>query len=257
MRSAAESKIQDQASADMVNRLLVAWQHPQSRSISPVGRLEQQGNRYSFRYLQRASEVEGFKPFIGFPDLASSYDSTRLFPLFRQRVMDPKRPDYVRYLETLGLGEDAAPMEILSRSAGIRQGDAIMLFPEPPVQADGSTKYSFLVHGVRHMAKFGAEERIADLKSGDELTLIDEPSNPVNPRALLVTSSGEYSLGWVPDLLLEYVHRVRDEGGSRILVERTNGPDVPWHLRLCVCLVGKAPTGWKPFEGPGWKVSTR
>ena len=145
-------------------------------------------------------------------------------------------------------------MEVLGRSSGVRQGDAIMLFPEPLVEPSGSSRYSFLVHGVRHMAKYGVEERIARLTQGEELALIDEPSNPVNPRALVVTSSGSHSLGWVPDLLLDYVHKVRDTATARLLVERTNGTDVPWHLRLCVRLEGDVPPGWKPFEGPGWET---
>jgi len=254
MPSVTERRPRHPTDAVRVNRLLVAWQHPQSRIIAPVGRLEQQGDRYTFRYLRRASEVEDFRPFIGFPELARSYVSSQLFPLFRQRVMDPKRRDYIRYLETLGLGEDAAPMEVLGRSGGVRQGDAIMLFPEPVVHPNGSTKYSFLVHGVRHMAKFGVEERIARLKQGEELTLMDEPSNPFNPRALVVTNSGNHSLGWVPNLLLDYVHKVRDTATARLLVEHTNGPGVPWHLRLCVCLEGSVPAGWRPFEGPDWET---
>lgn len=253
MPSATETMPLELAGAQQVSSLIVAWQDPESRIISPVGRLEQRSGTYSFRYLRRAVDVQGFRPFIGFPDLGRSYESSRLFPLFRQRVMDPKRRDYARYLETLGLGDEAAPMEVLGRSGGVRHGDAIMLFPPPLVQPDGRTEYSFLVHGVRHMAKFGVEERLARLEQGDELLIVDEPSNPMNQRALVVTSTDGHGLGWVPDLLLEYVHKARETASAMLYVERTNGPDTPWHLRLCVRLAGAVPRGWKPFEGPGWE----
>ena len=43
--------------------LIVAWQHPTSRLISPVGLLEH-GAGYRYRYLRRAPAVEGFLPFL-------------------------------------------------------------------------------------------------------------------------------------------------------------------------------------------------
>jgi hypothetical protein len=238
----------------VASRLLVAWQHPTSRIISAVGRLAQHPDgHYSFVYLRRAQDVAGFQRFIGFSDVDRRYESSQLFPLFRQRVMDPRRPDYVRYLETLGLDEDAAPMEILGRSTGVRQGDAIFLFPEPRVAQDGSTTCTFLVHGVRYMAKYGVEAHIATLSKGDELRLEPEPTNPVNPRAQLVCARTGQPFGWVPDVLLDYVHHVRSVAEPIVTVERTNGNDAPWHLRLCVRLVGMVAAGYRPFEGSGWE----
>src|SRR5262245_29591138 len=105
-------------------RLGVAWQHPRSRRIAPVGILWREASVYRFRYVRNIANVPDFVPFLGFPDLGAAYSSPRLFPLFAQRVMDPRRPDYGRYVATLDLARDATPWEQLARSEGRRAGDA-------------------------------------------------------------------------------------------------------------------------------------
>lgn len=231
----------------------MAWQHPHSRKIHPVGVLEQAfDGSYAFAYLRRARDVEGFRPFLGFPDLTRRYESSALFPLFAQRVMDSRRPDYETYMHTLGLPEDAAPMEVLARSGGHRSGDTIQLVPEPLVETDGTTWCRFLVHGIRHRP--GAGERITALRAGDELALRDEPDNPKNSRAVLVAANDEQPLGWVPDLLLDYVHHVRARSEPLVRVEQANGENVPPHLRLLVSLSGTVAPGYRPFTGPGWET---
>jgi hypothetical protein len=89
------------ASPRVLRRLAVAWQHPVTRAIEPVGILECDEAGYRFRYVRNALRVEGFRPLLGFPDLHRTYESTRLFPLFAQRVMDARRPDYRRMLGPL------------------------------------------------------------------------------------------------------------------------------------------------------------
>jgi hypothetical protein len=254
MRNLISPQSHPMMTSAVLRRLLVAWQHPTSRVIAAVGVLAQRAEGYSFGYLRRAEHVDGFLPFLGFPDLHRTYLSARLFPLFRQRVMDPRRPDYIHYLETLGLDEDAAPMEVLERSAGVRKGDAIMLFPEPRIEPNGATRCFFLVHGVRHMAKFGAESQIAALVPGDPLFLQPQPTNDYNPKALVVTTTSGQPLGYIPDLLLDYVHEVLRKGEPTLTVERTNGADAPWHLRLFVRFSGRVSSGYEPFSGPEWET---
>lgn len=241
--------------SSLVRRLVVAWQNPRTRSMHPVGVLEEDGQTYTyrFRYLKRAAEAEDFRPFLGFPDLGRSYTSNRLFPLFAQRVMDARRPDYEGYLDSLGLSGRPGPMEILARSGGKRVGDMIQLFPEPQTGENGATSCLFLVHGIRHIP--GAEDRVERLNRGDVLHLLDEPSNPKNPRAILVTADGGDRIGWVPDLLLDYVHIARNHGPTQVRVERANGRDASPHMRLLVSFSGTVPQGYRPFVGPGWETS--
>ncbi|GII75686.1 hypothetical protein Sru01_06680 [Sphaerisporangium rufum] len=230
-------------------RLLVAWQDPQTHLILPVGILEQSPHGFSFSYLRRARDIAGFRPLFGFDRLEDRYESPGLFPLFRQRLMDSRRTDYLRYLTALGLSENASPLAVLGRSEGRRAGDSIFLMAEPEVDDKGRTHADFFVHGIRYKAD--AESQIATLRVGEPLRLRDDPDNPVNSRALLVTHRGD-ELGWVPNLLLNYVHIVRDTDDVAIFVAQVNGNDVPPNLRLRVELTGTVPVGYRPFHGEEW-----
>lgn len=227
------------------NRLLVAWQNPQTRQITLVGLLEHAAGRYYFRYLRRALSTEGFRPFLGFDDLRRRYVSEHLFPLFRQRIMDHHRPDFGRYLDTLGLDDDSSPLAVLGRSGGSRPGDSIFLLREPNVADDGTTWATFFVHGVRHQQ--GAADRIAQLRPGDHLRVRREPDNPVNRLAVLVTAEDEQALGWVPDVLADYVQHTLSMGTPKVRVRQVNAPDTPPNLRLLVELSGQLPPGYSPF----------
>ncbi|MBG0816016.1 hypothetical protein [Planomonospora sp. ID82291] len=252
MASSSQSSSLRTSGTAGTSRLLVAWQDPRTRAIAPIGVLEKTSDGFSFAYLRKVMDIPGFRPLLGFGDLERRYRSSALFPLFNQRLMDSRRPDYRRYLTVLGLSGGASPMTVLGRSGGRRAGDSIFLVPEPCVEEDGRTSAAFFVHGSRHRP--GAESCISVLHEGELLDLRDDPSNPVNQRALLVTREGT-ELGWVPDLLLDYVHHVRDAGAMTIRVAQVNGSDVPPNLRLRVRLHGSVPCGYLPFRGEDWATT--
>ncbi|MGH3995870.1 MAG: HIRAN domain-containing protein [Pseudonocardiaceae bacterium] len=227
-------------------RLLVAWQNPDTRRIALVGVLERGAGRYCFRYLRAALDTPGFRPFLGFDDLRRRYESEQLFPLFRQRIMDHDRPDFDRYLDTLGLGENSSPLAVLGRSGGKRAGDSIFLLREPEVFSDGITRAMFFVHGVRYQQ--GAAARIGQLRPGDQLHLRPEPDNEFNARAVLVTIYDDQAIGWVPDLLTDYVQHALSMGTPAVRVSKVNGEDTPPNLRLLVELSGQLPIGYRPFD---------
>jgi hypothetical protein len=235
-------------------RFAVAWQNPTNRRIFPVGVLDITPNAYAFRYLERVHEAEGFSPFIGFPELTRAYSASRLFPFFEQRVMDSRRPDFPEYVAALGLSETAGEIELLARSSGNRIGDTVRLSLEPAVGDDGRCRYEFPVHGVRHVRDGEqAEAVLGGLHSGQRLSLRAEPDNPVNARALQVaTADGEIALGWVPDLLLDFVHLLRETGPVDLTVLHANRPDQPKHLSLFVRIEGTGPAGYRGFSGPRW-----
>lgn len=252
-------------SQDVLQRLVVAWQHPVSRAISPVGFLSYDGHRYRFAYMRNAQRVPDFRPLLGFPELGSAYCSENLFPLFAQRAMDPRRADFHRYVESLGLEGEPSPWEQITRSEGHRQGDTIQLLPEPTVTG-GELTFSFLVHGIRHahdgpkilagrhvqVTRAQVEHALAHLKPGDELLLAAEPGNPRNVLALMVIGSG-VPVGYLPDLLTEDVHELVRRASVTVVVEHVNGPDAPWHLRLLARLRA-APVGdFRFFTGERWQ----
>jgi hypothetical protein len=168
--------------------------------------------------------------------------------------MNPRRPDYSEYLRSLDLSADATTWEQLARTEGKLASDTIQLIPEPAVEEDRTTWGRFLVAGIRWRLKDPTEREqvLAAIQPGEHLQLTDEPTNRKNPRAILTTTSTGAAVGWVPDLLLDYVHTVMDEGTSEVSVIHKNGPDAPSHMRLLVELRGTVPHGYAPFDGPKW-----
>ena len=238
-------------------RLAVAWQHPVSRRIEPVGLLSCIDGGFCFNYLARALDVPGFQPFLGFPDLTRTYTSARLFPLFAQRVMRRTRPDYARHLSALGLDDRADQWDVLARSQGQRQGDGVRLFAEPLVTEAGQTYATFFVSGIRHrvLAESQVEEALSRLDVGDELRLLPQPTNEVDSNALLVAEHNDVALGWVPSVLLPYVTTVRIEREPVVTVRAAHGADVVPAYRLLVTVRGHVPADYRPFDGPAWTLA--
>jgi HIRAN domain len=247
-------------------RLIVSWQHPTDRGIHAVGELTFDGETYEFAYLRNAEAIVDFRPLLGFPELHERYRSTHLFPLFAQRVMDPRRQDYVRYVTRLGLDPaNSTPWEQISRSGGSRQGDTLQLFPRPIIE-NGRVHCSFLVHGVRHIpsksrnldghtvevSKAEHEQALSGLVPGDPLLLAREPENEANPRAIVITDNNGTPLGYVPDLLVEDVQRVMVLGRFTVEAVHVNSHEAPAHLRIVAQLDAELDPEFRFFDGPQW-----
>ena len=207
--------------------LLVSRQDPESRRYSCVGILSHDGRVFRFVYDDAATRA-----LPGLP-LGRVHESDSLFPIFAERVMDSHRPERAETLEQLGLGAEAEPLEVLAVSGGGRTGDTYELTPRPQ---PGPVSLPFLVHGIRHLTP---EERSAvdDLQPGESLELRCETDNEVNERALLVKQGGD-RLGYVPDPLLDYLHRIM-ERPYELVVDRLNPVEAGMHMRLLVRLTGE------------------
>jgi hypothetical protein len=252
--------------AEAGRRLVVAWQHPDKRLIEPVGFLSYDGDRYRFGYIRNALTVEDFRPLFGFEQLDVSYEADELFPLFAQRAMDPRRPDYQRYVKRLGLEGEPTPWVQIARSQGHREGDTIQLFPEPVIIGN-EVRCLFLVHGIRHAHKYpkilnGAtvevtreqvDEALNSLHDGDELGIVPEPENRKYPQAIVVMGKPLVPVGWIPNLLVEDLHRLMEQANVRVTVERINGSDAPEHLRLLARLQAAPVTSFRFFTSKRWE----
>lgn len=253
-------------STEAARRLVVTWQHPDERLIEPIGKLDYDGHCYRFGYIRHVLQVKNFRPLLGFRNLYRQYTSDQLFPFFAQRVMDPRRPDYHRYVQRLGLPDDASPWEQIARSQGRRQGDTIQLLPEP-INDHGVIVCRFLVNGVRHVPgpsrildgrpiqvdRNQVEAALRDLRPGDSLDIAREADNPVNKLALMVMAGSTTPVGWIPNLMLEDMHRLMSRAKVTVTADHINGPNAPWHLRLLALLTGHDAGQFRFFTGEKWE----
>lgn len=235
-----------------MRRFAISWRNRSKRVITPVAVLDDFGPaEYQFQYLEDAGRVEGFRPFIGFPNLESIYISQRLWPFFELRVMERKRPDFPEYVSWLGLKVDASTLDILSRSGGGNKADNVQVVESPAVAGDGSTEAIFLARGVRYVLRdYGTEAAADSLRPGDRLLLSDDVTNEANPRALLLKTRDGAAVGWIPDLLVEYSRQVREGGGNVELLQNNHGS--PWHTRLLVRVSGHVRPDTSVFSGGAW-----
>lgn len=227
--------------------------------IRPVGILTRLpadsdgGESYRFVYLKAAETFEGFDCLPGLPDLYQVYEDERLFPVFRNRLMPRRRPDYDAFVQKLGLSNDSDPFEVLIRGEGRRATDRIEVFAHPARTPEGDLTTLFFARGIRHIE--GAAEAVDQLSADDVLRLEDDPGNTVNPRAILLHARTGRRLGWVPDCLLETIHELRDfDADLRVVAEHVNpSATTAPHMRLLCRLRAAWPEGYEPLQGPDYQ----
>ena len=188
--------------------LYLAWQdNDPSRAWFPVGQLDADIERplYRFRYIggaRRAQEKAGFPLLVEFPSLEEDYQSSELFPLFRNRVMNRKRPDFGDYLNSLDLSGESDPIEILAVNGGRRVTDSYEVFPKIEKDNTGLFTCRFFLHGWRRINQ-AAQDRINLLKPGEELYLTLELTNPATGLALQIQTKDYHMIGWAPRYLVK------------------------------------------------------
>lgn len=239
--------------------LFLAWQAPQQRSWFPIGRLDADvvGQHYIFNYTKGALQAEeqgGFKPLTAFPDLKRSYESSELFPLFQNRVVDRNRRDFDVYLKSLGLTEPD-PIAILALTGGERQTDSLEVFPKIEKQPDGSFMCRFFVHGLRYIPK-SAVDRGLILEVGERLGVSIELTNPKTRVAIQLTSTDYHFVGWTPHYLVQDLLNVISDGPAAVEahVLRVNRDAVPANRRVLVEFKGRFPKGVEPMSSEPFQL---
>lgn len=233
--------------------LFVNWQDDGSRRIFPVGRLVTlAGGGYEFGYIAAAREAQslGFAPFVAFPALEEVYRAPELPAFFKNRVVQPGRPDYPQHLEELGLQPaTATPIDILARSGGRRVTDPLEVFAElVPARDEDRFETHFFVRGIRHYP--GAEDAVTQLQPGDLLTLRPEPTNAFNHKAVLLACPDQRCVGYVPDYLADDINELaRLDPSIQVSVVRVNPAPAPSQQRL-LCRLTISPSAPRPHRGP-------
>jgi hypothetical protein len=242
-----------------MNRVVyIAWRvgSPDERgNWSPVGRLEYADDEYCFVYTHGARTLEGFHLFPGMTDLHAVYRTKTLLPMMSNRLLSHSRPEFKAWLAWSGFDPDNPPdpLAILGVTGGIRQTDALEVFPEPSPDAEGRYRTRFFVHGLRH-ASPEALQRLPSLAAGMTLRLDLEDDNPHDPRAVAVLDDrdGESQrLGYVPRYLARDVRALTAQAGAdaiELAVVRVN-PQAPLQMRLLCQLTAPWPAEFAPCAG--------
>lgn len=248
------------------HELIVTWQHPLERSMEPIGKLAFDGHAYSFDYLDTAKTLKDFRPLLGFEDFGRHYVSQELFPIFEERVMDPQRPDYERYVRDLNLPSDASPWEQLASSGGGSESDTLQLYPIPHY-SDGVWQCRFLINGSRYLLEKQVEidgvtlesyegevfEEILDsLRPGQELRVVHEDSNKSSATAMLALVLEDKPIGWVPNWLAAEILPLVSDADFTFVVEQVNPASAGWHLRILARFIVGLPADHRFFAGPSW-----
>ena len=230
--------------------LFLAWQAPADRAWFPVGRLDAdtEHSSYRFHYTRGADKarVEGFHPIASFPDFKASYESSELFPMFKNRVLGSQRRDFKSYLDSLAL-EASDPISILAISGGERQTDSFEVFPKIENGSDGSFSCRFFLHGLRHM-RSAVQLRAGNLREGEALGVSVELNNPKYGLAIQLTSRDYEFLGWTPRYIvadvLKAINKTHDISAR---VVKVNAESVPLNRRVLVELQGLLPADYEPM----------
>jgi len=228
--------------------LYLAWEDPHSREWFSVGKLTMEGKIYRFVYTKGATRSKNFIPFGSMRDLHEVYRSLDLFPLFTNRLISSKRPEYADFLRWLDLREDEAdPLVILARTEGVRETDSLTVFPCPEADPDGKYVVHFFSHGVRHLLD-EARVRIGKLHAGETLYLMPDPQNRFDACAIALRTDDPASIvGYCP----RYISRdflevlANNPDAVQVRVKRVN-TEAPIQLRLLCTLTAKWPEKFKP-----------
>ena len=210
--------------------LFLAWQDKaKSRAWFPIGRLDvsEKDPKYRFRYIEgvkRAHSEVGFPPLWDFPYFKKDYRSAEIFPLFKNRIMSPRRPDFADYMRSLKLSEYADPIEILSVNGGRRATDSFEVFPKLVKSGDGSFVCRFFLHGRRHTNK-AAQERRDKLRSGEKLYVAMELNNPATTFGVQIQTTDYHMIGWAPRYLVHDLATAMSESPGNYYAEVVHVPE--------------------------------
>lgn len=249
----------------MANRLFVAWRSEAGAGQTaagwrPVGVLERTpAGGYRFAYTKGAQNLPGFHPFPGMTDLNAVYESDELFPIFANRLLNARRPEYRPSLVWSGFDPDNPPdpIALLGVTEGRRQTDSLEVFPCP--QPDGNRCYvnKFFLHGVRYMPP-AAVDRINRLTPDEPLVMMFDDFNAHDPMAVAVRTSdaeGRFMIGYVPRYLAYDVRllcQLCHPGFIDLRVERLNA-SAPLQQRVLCRMNSCWPAGFSPCSGENFQ----
>jgi hypothetical protein len=231
-----------------MNELFLAWQDPGRRSWFPIGKLSTDGDAYEFVYTKGAL-ISGFQTLGQMADLHRRYRSTVLFPLFSNRLLSRRRPEYRSLLEWVNLSEgEDTPIQILARTEGVRGTDTLTVFPRPEPDKDGTYRVHFFSHGIQYLRQ-DSIEAINALQPGTRLFVLLDVQNEHDEFAIaLRTDLPPMLVGYCPRYLARDFRQIiapaDDPGSVQVRIQRVN-VDAPLQLRMLCTIEGVWPEGFE------------
>lgn len=231
------------------NEIHLGWQDAETRRWYAVGRFWLDDDGYSFEYLpqaDKAREQAGFGGVPQFPDFARSYRSEEAFAFLRNRLIRPKRYDFMQQQRRLGLeaitdlDDPADVFEILARTGGRRQTDNFEFF-RPLRAGDDKLECIFFSRGLTYI-----DEKIRQFWADGstpkgELRLVADLQNPVDPNALIIIDEAIRPLGFVPRYYSAAFSRLfHDSAIDSVTIERHNKSPAPDQERFLLRLEATA-----------------
>ena len=228
------------------NSAYLAWQSSDTRSWHIVGLLKERDTGYSFNYTKGALVPEKFIPFSGMEELNKTYISEMLFPLFKNRILSSKRPEYPNFLKWIKLDSaKATAINVLSRSGGLRSTDMLQVFKRLEIDEQGNFEQYFFAHGLSHLPAT-ASNRVSQLQPEDTLKLCLDVQNKYDKNAVLIRADNPAAIiGFCPRYLNKDITRLltvyKDKASITVTVKSLCN-EAPAHYRLMCKLRGKINT---------------
>ena len=223
-------------------RVYFSWQSPNNGRRHIVGRLDRSQGRYRFVYTRGTTGLR-FLPVLGMLDLHRAYESATLLPVFENRLMSERRPEYPRYIRWLGLDEGAVDeLEVLALTEGCKVTDSFQTHPDLTA-VNGRVEVNFFVHNV---LEYEGEAQLGDLAEGEKLQLRLEAENEEAGRTISVCAGRpERRLGCLPPYLVSVMGDfIRQSPESvEVRVKRINADALYRFKLLCsmICDVSRLP----------------
>ncbi|TGP24896.1 MULTISPECIES: HIRAN domain-containing protein [unclassified Mesorhizobium] len=236
----------------MSDVFFINWQDPISRRWYTVAKLQRAFGQYIFAYTSGSLHSPNFSPFAGLTDRNSIYVSPELFPIFANRVMNERRPEFSQYARWSGIYEDRQhtdPLLLMARMGGGRATDTLEVHPVPEQNPNGFYETVFFCHGVRHVLE-QAQARTLALRPGEQLFPMLDFQNPFDPDAVALRSSDPSAMiGYCPRYLAGDLKKLvaATHNSIRVSVKQVNA-DAPVQFRLLCELVSPWPPGFKPYD---------
>lgn len=221
----------------------LAWQDPNTRDWHVVGLLSEHENGYSFIYTKGALASDKFIPFSGMDSLKETYVSDVLFPLFQNRLLSERRPEYPRFIKWLGLDEDhTSPIDVLGRSGGARGTDKLQMFSKVKLDENNEFEALFFAHGLSYLSD-SAKARVNTLEKGEKLFLCLDCQNEYDDNAIIIRGTAPSEIvGYCPRYLVESVSSLlRNNPKSVEISVESLSYDAPSNYKLMCKLIGRVP----------------